>query len=84
MKTLITLLISVGILISSISPIYSNLIYQMGTEPNNSLIYDINTLPWITSDQLDGTEEILGVTPDGVLIIRYKGKVYIFIPNNLV
>lgn len=35
----------------------------------------------IDEEELDGTEQLLGVTRDGVVIIKYKGKVYFYFPK---
>ncbi len=67
MKKIITLLIlSVMMLTASLPMLYS--------APDPELEYET-----ITMDEIEGEYEILGVTQDGHLIIRYKGKVYILL-----
>ncbi len=46
-------------------------------------IYDASTLPEIRMWEMDGSQELLGITKDGCYILRYKGKIYIWVPKHL-
>ena len=43
--------------------------------------WDYETLEWITENEIQGEYELLAITQDGYLIIRYNGKIYIFEPK---
>ncbi|MCB5231161.1 MAG: hypothetical protein WCX83_04530 [Candidatus Cloacimonas sp.] len=72
MKKLMLLIMFAGLLaFGAIKPVHADDPYHGG-----SIQY-----PLITWDEIEGEYEVLGITQDGYLIIRYNGKIYIFEPR---
>ncbi len=50
-------------------------------EPCDPPLFTLEGVPELPEEYLDGTEELLGITVDGIIIVRHKGKVYFYFPK---
>lgn len=86
MKRATALLLAIGVLTLSATMIFSVFYMEPGepicVDPCDPPVTCLWSLDSICESEVDGTEEILGVTQDGIVIVRYKGKVYIFVTSN--